>query len=106
MRRRAMPISAAMIALCALIACDGDPKPGARGPCASPTGPAIDCTPVPLDSAEDACWRLVECGAIPVVNPESEPNCCLDWAACVETIEDLPDQDFELALACLEAAPC
>ncbi len=66
----------------------------------------LDCEPVALAGAEEACWRLVQCGAVPVTNPESDPSCCFDWATCVNRIESLPDEQFELALACIEASQC
>jgi hypothetical protein len=88
-------------------ACGNDaPKAEARAACVNAAGPLIECDPVPLAGAEDACWRLVQCGAIPVANPESEPDGGFDWSACVDFIERLPDQRFELALACIEASAC
>ncbi len=73
--------------------------------CTSASGLA-ECGLTSLAGAEDACWRLAQCGAIPVANAESEPDCCFDWATCVEHVEGLPDEQFELALACIEAATC
>lgn len=89
-------------------ACDFEgSKAGVRGECgATGAGPLQECERTEVVSAEDACWRLVECGAIPVVNPEMEPDCCFDWARCVGFLEDLPDPQLELALTCVEAAPC
>lgn len=104
-RRCALATLAALLFGTAACGNDG-PKPGVRGNCATARGPLLECDPVPLSGAEDACWRLVQCGAIPVANPESEPGCCFDWAACVDYVEALPDQRFELALACIEAAAC
>ncbi len=88
-------------------ACGNDaPKAETRAECVSAAGPLIECDPVPLAGAEDACWRLVQCGAIPVANPESEPDRGFDWSTCVDFIERLPDQRFELALACIESSAC
>jgi hypothetical protein len=90
-----------------LAACDVDgPKPGVREPCSTAAGPLQECERVELMSAADACWRLVECGAIPIANPEADPECCFDWTSCVDYIEELPDPQYELTLACLEAATC
>ncbi|HWM86676.1 MAG TPA: hypothetical protein VNO33_12580 [Kofleriaceae bacterium] len=93
--------------LCGAPACgiDGS-KSGDRELCTAVGDPAVECEPVALGGAEDACWRLVQCSAIPVANPESQPSCCFDWAACVEHIEHLPDQQFESALACIESSSC
>ena len=102
---RAMATLAAL--LCASAACGIDPPPStARGRCASDGDTGPDCEPVALASAEDACWRLVECGALPVANPESDPSCCFDWGACVNHVDSLPDEQFEMSLACIEASAC
>jgi hypothetical protein len=101
----------ALATLAALVvggpACGNDAsKSEARRVCVNAAGPLLECDPVPLAGAEDACWRLVQCGAIPVTNPESDPDRGFDWSACVDAIEALPDQRFELALSCIEAASC
>lgn len=94
--------------LCGAAACDvdGEPRPGARERCGSAAAPLAECGPAPVAGAEDACWRLVECGAVPAANPESNPSCCLDWASCVDYVEGLPDEQFEAALACIASATC
>lgn len=90
----------------AIAACDFEgSKPGVRE-CAGGAGPLAGCERVEVMSPEDACWRLVECGSIPVQNPEEEPDCCFDWARCVDYLEELPDPQLELSLACVEATPC
>jgi hypothetical protein len=95
------------LAACAAAGCDDEgSKSGVRGECASAGGPLEQCDRVDLISPEDACWRLVECGAIPIANPEEEPECCFDWERCVNYMEGLNDPAFELSLSCLEAAPC
>ena len=102
---RALAILAAL--LCIAGACGIDPpRSAARGPCTSDTDTGPDCEPVALASAEDACWRLVQCGALPVANPESDPTCCFDWGACVNHVDSLPDEQFEMSLACIEASTC
>jgi hypothetical protein len=81
-------------------------KPIDRDRCAASGGTLLECGPGPLASAEDACWRLVQCGSIPAANPALDPTLGFDWAACVEHVEYLPDDQFESALACVEAARC
>jgi hypothetical protein len=86
---------------------DGKPTPGVRAACAEPGGPLDRCEPGSIDSAEDACWRMVECGALAVARPDDTDDCSFcDWASCVETIDAMSDAQYELALACVEAAPC
>jgi hypothetical protein len=94
--------------LCGAAGCDvdGGPRPGAHERCGSAGAVLAECGPAALAGAEDACWRLVECGAVPAANPESNRSCCLDWASCVDYVEGLPDEQFEAALACIESAAC
>jgi hypothetical protein len=100
-------VTIALAAALATAACDIEgSKPGVRSQCAVGAGPLEQCERVELLSPEDACWRLVECGSIPVANPEAEPDCCFDWARCVDYLEELPDPQLEQSLACLEVAPC
>lgn len=88
-------------------ACGTDEQtPGFRGPCAEPGGPFGECPLTSVTSADEACWRLVECGVIPVANPEEQPDCCFDWARCVDFVEELPEAQFELTLACVESNTC
>jgi hypothetical protein len=97
----------ALAAASAAAACDFEgSKPGVRDQCAVGAGPLSPCERVEVVSPEDACWRLVECGSIPVVNPEDEPDCCFDWSRCVDYLEELPDPQLEVSLACVEAATC
>jgi len=81
---------------------DDGSSQGFRGPCAAPG--AIDCPSAPLETAEDLCWRLVECGSIPVAGPEG--NSVFDWPRCVESVNSLDDYQFEFSLACVEASTC
>jgi hypothetical protein len=100
-RLRAMATLTAL--LCGACGIDGG-KPVDR--CAGSAGTLIECGgPGPLSGAEDACWRLVQCGSIPAATPDSDPG-GFDWGACVEHVEYLPDDQFEAALACIEAARC
>lgn len=87
-----------------LVACDvGEDQAtqGFHGPCADPAGSALGCEPVAIETAEDACWKLVECAAIPLDNGDAR-----DWDDCVARVQrmDAPRRSF--ALACVEAATC
>src|SRR5262245_13656115 len=104
-RLRAVATLSLLLSGVSACAVDG-PKPTAGERCTAVGASLLECGPAPLTGAEDTCWRLVDCGAIPVANADSDPTCCFDWAACVEHIEDLPDEQFEAALACIEAAAC
>jgi hypothetical protein len=94
---------------CALVlsACDVDAhRAGYRGECGNAGGTLLGCDDAPIETPEDACWRLVECGAIPVQNPEDQPRCCFDWARCVEELSELPEWRQAFTLACIEASTC
>jgi hypothetical protein len=94
-------------ALC-LVSCDTDgPVPGVRGPCAVGTGPLEDCAPEQIETPEDACWRLIECGALAVNRPNEDEDCGFcDFRSCVLLLESMGENQLELALACALAAPC
>ncbi len=95
----------AAVAATALASCDGDM--GVRGPCANPTGSIVGCEPEPIETADDACWKLVACGVIPFENPPDPDNDDRrGWAECIRDIEDLPAEREQLVLACVEAATC
>ena len=83
---------------------DDGPTPGVRGPCGYAEGGGLDCEDEPIESAIDACWKMVNCGVIPVANPNDDENCCLDWAHCVEEIESLDDYNQGLVLSCIETS--
>lgn len=85
---------------------DDGATPGVRGECASFGGAGLECEAAPIESPADACERLLECGVIPLENPESSPDCCFDWARCMAEIEGLDDFNREIVYACIEASSC
>ena len=93
MRRAAFFIALGLLAA----ACDGEgPVPGVREPA---TGE--------VETPEDACWRMVECGALAVNRPNEDEDCGFcDWRSCVALLEGMGDDQQRIALACVEAAPC
>jgi hypothetical protein len=109
MRRRDLALALAFTSTSTFTSMTGcgheGPDPGVRDACET-GGATLGCAETPIETIEDACWRLVECGAIPVANPASEPECCFDWADCVQELDEMESSHVELALACVEAAPC
>jgi hypothetical protein len=86
----------------AVPACDSEGSAdGARGPCASPAGELVGCEPGSIETPEDACFRLVDCAAIPI---EAEEN--LDWGDCVDILENFSADRYDFAIACIEASSC
>src|SRR5690349_7048519 len=87
----------------ALAACStgDDTADGSRSLCAE-GGALTDC-PDAARSPEAACWRLVDCGAIPVHRDDENRT---DWNNCVQRIWDAPDIQERLMMACIAAATC
>ncbi len=74
---------------------------GARGVCAE-GGALTDC-PDSARTPQAACWRLVNCGAIPI---SSTNNGTFDWGACVDRIEQSIDPQQTLIVDCIAASSC
>ena len=90
--------------LLALAACSAgdDVADGTRDRCAE-GGELNDCEDTP-NTAMEACWRLVDCGAIPL-HREEDPFAD-DWGNCVDEIEGMREQSQLLTIACIGASTC
>jgi hypothetical protein len=93
-------ISFVLIALAACNAGD-DTADGARALCAE-GGELNDCKDV-TTTAWDACWRLVDCGAIPVHHADENRD---DFDNCLSAIERMLDPAQRLTIACIGASTC
>ena len=84
-----------------LAACNAgdDTTDGARALCAE--GGALNQCPDPPKTAQGACWKLVDCAAIPL---ESMNN--FDWGACVDYIERRTEDRQRLVIDCVAASSC
>jgi hypothetical protein len=90
-------LAAALVAA----ACDSTGSAdGARGPCAGGGQILGDCGEV--ETPEDACWKIVECGVFPV-DAEGDR---LDWGRCVDHIESYDDDNQAVVIACVAASSC
>ena len=102
MRRRTL-LALAMAA--GLAGCGTDPQednqPPLTGDCAHAGGTLLGCDFGPIESAEEACDKLLECGAIVLVS-SGYP----DRNDCLREIGGLPDERQALALACIQASSC
>src|SRR5206468_11025818 len=89
------------ICLLTLAACGAgdDTADGARAKCAE--GGALNACPDAPKTPEDACWRLVDCGAIPV--HRDDPN-EFDWGNCVNRLEGFTTIGRELTIGCIAAS--
>ena len=88
-----------MLAAIVLAACDG--ADGARGPCAS-GGQILGECDEEVETAEDACWKLVQCGVLPL-----ESDDVADWSDCVFRIEEqIAEPSRDGAIACVDASSC
>ena len=84
-----------------VVACDDtDPVDGTRGSCAW-GGSALACVDGE-ETPEAACWKLVECAAIPLDAPDNN----FDWGRCVDYLSGLPDERGRFAIACVAASAC
>lgn len=66
-------------------------------------GTLTDC-PDAARTTEAACWRLVDCGAIPV-HHETDDN-EFDWGNCVDDLDALTADRRRLIVACIAASTC
>ena len=89
--------------LLAFVACSAgdDTADGTRDLCAE-GGELNDCNDAP-GTAREACWRLVDCGAIAVDadNPDE-----FDWGRCVDGIDSLTEDRQRIVINCVAAATC
>lgn len=85
----------------ALAACAGDDtRDGTRALCGE--GGAInECGDVAHDP-QAACWRMVDCGAMPLHRDDNG----FDWNRCVARIEGMATPQQRLTMACIAAATC
>src|SRR5262245_51798350 len=74
---------------------------GTRAECAQ-GGALTDC-PDAERTAEGACWRLVDCGAISV---KSDVDQRFTWPRCVNTIESLTADRQRVVINCIAASTC
>lgn len=87
---------------CLPAACDdAGGASGARGPCAS-SGDILSCD-APVETAEDACWRLVECAVFPV---DAADEGGIDWGRCVNRLESFDDVTRSAAIDCVALSSC
>jgi hypothetical protein len=105
---RALPTAVISLIIATASAACGDDGSlrGVRGECASFGGAGLECESPSIETAADACWRLVDCGVIPLANPEGNEECCFDWSRCMSEIEGLDDYNRDLILACVETSSC
>ena len=96
----------ASLALAIVSACGtgDDVAVGSRGNCAQ-GGVLTDC-PDAERTSEGACWRLVDCGAIPVAYNDPNEPFRLDWGTCVDGLDSLTADRQRLVIGCIAASTC
>src|SRR5579862_1357011 len=87
-----------------LAACSAgdDTTTGANAECAE--GGALTSCPDSTRTPEDACWRLVDCGVIPVSS--GTDNHRFDWGDCIGAIEGADTAAEQLIIACIAQSSC
>lgn len=92
------------VVLLALSACGlgDDTADGTRDQCAE-GGELNNTCGSSVATPEQACWRMVDCGAIPLHRMEGY---AFDWNDCVEEIEDTGAPQARLIMGCVGASTC
>jgi len=93
-----LTLGALLVAACTA---GDDTASGARAACAE--GGALNDCPDSARTAQAACWRLVDCGAIPISSSNTN---VFDWGACVDRIEQSLDVAQTLIVDCISATSC
>ncbi|MBZ0235324.1 MAG: hypothetical protein K8M05_23555 [Deltaproteobacteria bacterium] len=105
--RRCLLLTGAALALGAAACDDYESIDGARGPCAS-GGTLAGCEDSERTAAA-ACWRLVECGAIPLEarndDGSDDPN-VFDFGRCLNRLETLVEERARVVIACVSSSTC
>jgi hypothetical protein len=78
-----------------------DTTEGTRAECAQ-GGALTDC-PDAERTAQAACWRLVDCGAISV---KSDNGNRFTWGKCTDTLETQTADRQRLVINCIAASSC
>lgn len=93
------------LALLPLVSCSFDENaPGVRGPCGATNGEPL-CPAESIVTGDDACWKLVQCGSIPVES-DQEQNDVFDEPYCERYFDRLSPHRYDIAVACVAAATC
>ncbi len=84
-----------------LAACNAgdDTTDGARANCAQ--GGVLTSCPESPHTSEGACWRLVDCAAIPL-----DAKNDFDWKRCVDDIDSRTADRQALMIDCIVASSC
>ena len=94
----------ASVLLASVIACGAsdDVLLGSRGNCEF-GGTLTDCENASR-GVQDACWRMVDCGAI-VLHHETNPN-VPDWDNCVNDLESTTEDRRRVVISFIAASTC
>ncbi|MCP4448828.1 MAG: hypothetical protein GY811_26365 [Myxococcales bacterium] len=71
--------------------------------CAATSGVPL-CPGEKIESPEDACWKFIQCGSIPVASPEEESY--FDYANCLAHFDSIGEHRSDLSMACIEVSTC
>jgi hypothetical protein len=101
--KRGLAVAIVVLGLGGLGGCGAgdDTTEGTRAECAQ-GGALTDC-PDAQRTAEGACWRLVDCGAISI---QSTNNNRFTWPRCADALEGLTADRQRLVIDCIAASTC
>ncbi len=80
-------------------------KNGTRGACAEGGALELEQCPEAERTPADACWKMVDCGAIPLA-ADDPANRQYDWNDCLNDIENTTPDRQRLVIDCIAAATC
>lgn len=101
MMRGCIAIVVGMLGMLGGCGAGDDTTEGTRAECAQ-GGALTDC-PDAERTAQGACWRLVDCGAISI---KSDVANRFTWPRCVDAIESLTSDRQRLVINCIAASTC
>lgn len=83
----------------------GEPLPPTEGACAQAPGPLLDCPPAVIETPEDACQKLLACGAIALDVPDND-SAPIDYDGCLSFFNRLDEFRIDFALECIQSSTC
>lgn len=97
-------IASLVLLVAAACGAGDDTTDGTRGKCAF--GGALNDCPDPEKTPQGVCWRLVDCGAIPIDAEEMGNPGQEDWGVCMNRLETMTADRERLVIECIAASTC
>lgn len=95
-----MRLTICALAVLGWTACEN--SDGYRSPCAE-GGQILGCDE-DVQTAEEACWKLVQCGVFPIEHVEVDRD--QDFGGCVDRLYRTDEDAAQIAIECIDASSC